>query len=128
MRSAPLILLVDDDEDIRDVVSDVLEAAGYSVELASDGAMALSRLERAPVPSLIILDMMMPFVDGATFIRELDARASLPCIPTLLLTALPPRGVSALDLPTSPPILPKPFDLDEFLRIVAAHTAIQTVA
>ncbi|HEY2512188.1 MAG TPA: response regulator [Polyangiaceae bacterium] len=128
MRSAPLVLLVDDDEDIRMVVRDVLESEGYAVELASDGATALSRLQRPPPPSLILLDMTMPFMDGVTVVRELEARESLSCVPILLLTALLPSVVSTLALPTSYAILHKPFDLDVFLRTVAARTAIETVA
>ena len=123
MRSTPLVLLVDDDEDIRDVVRDVLESAGYAVELASDGAMALARLERPPFPSLIVLDLMMPVVDGVTFVRELESRAS-PCgIPILFSTALPRTVVSTLDLPAYCALVRKPFDLDDFLDKVATHAA-----
>src|SRR5436190_20649462 len=63
-RRCRIILVVDDDDDVRDVLRDVLEDEGYKVCTAANGRDALDRL-KALVPCLIVLDLMMPIMDGA---------------------------------------------------------------
>lgn len=71
MKNCKAILVVEDDEDIRDLVAETLANEGFRVELASNGAEALSKLEKMPVPTLVFLDLMMPSMNGWEF---LDAR------------------------------------------------------
>lgn len=120
MDSAPLVLLVEDDPDVQEATRDVLEGAGYTVEVSSDGGRALMRLAERPSPALILLDWMMPVLDGAAFLREFEARVDLPQVAIVLLTAVPPRVFATHEVRR--PVLHKPFDLEEFLDTVARHT------
>src|SRR3990172_5902465 len=78
------ILVVDDEADVRSLLSRVLRDAGYSVDTADDGGEALARLE-ANRPDLVLLDLMMPGVDGWGVLAELRKTPSPP--PLLLVTA-----------------------------------------
>ena len=77
--TAPLILIVDDDANLLVILADQLRADGYEVQTARDGDEALRRLGRA-WPDLLIVDMLMPRMDGLTLAREVKARADLPII------------------------------------------------
>ena len=83
------ILLIEDDEDIRDVVADILEQNGYRVERAGDGADALLKLRAAAQPpKVIFLDLLMPMMDGATFRAEQLRDPRLAAIPVVVMSAL----------------------------------------
>src|SRR5215471_4078459 len=71
-ETKPVVLIVDDDEDIRESVASILRVEGYDVDVACHGKEALDRLVTAAPPSLILLDLMMPVMDGRTFLQELD--------------------------------------------------------
>ena len=86
MRQSPLILVVDDNEANVDILQTRLEALGYAVITACDGEEALQRA-RTELPDLILLDIMMPKLDGLEVTRRLKADASLPFIPIILVTA-----------------------------------------
>ena len=81
---APRILVVDDDPNLLVVLADQLRADGFEVSTARDGMEALRRLEHA-WPDLLVIDMMMPRMDGLTLAREVKDRADLPII---VLTAI----------------------------------------
>jgi DNA-binding response OmpR family regulator len=72
-RNRAPILIIEDDEDIRELLTVLLEAEGYSVNVAADGLQARDKLLTAGRPALIILDWMMPCVDGEQFLTELRA-------------------------------------------------------
>jgi DNA-binding response OmpR family regulator len=72
-RSRGPILVIEDDEDIRELLTVLLEAEGYSVNVAADGLQAREQLHTAGRPAAIILDWMMPRVDGEEFLTELRA-------------------------------------------------------
>ncbi len=78
------ILVVDDEENIRELYRDELAEEGYRVELAENGAEALAKLESFR-PDLVTLDVMMPGMDGIEVLRRI--REKNPSIPVLLLTA-----------------------------------------
>src|SRR6185312_13240182 len=86
MRETPLILVVDDVPDNVEILQMRLEAQGYEVATAGDGVEALERA-RELVPDLVLLDIMMPKMDGIAAVRQLKADASLPFIPVILVTA-----------------------------------------
>jgi CheY-like chemotaxis protein len=111
--SAPQVLLVEDDRDVRESVQEVLEGAGYETVIAPDGRAALDVLQAVPAPALILLDLMMPVLSGAEFmeIRSRDPR--LITIPVVLLTAV----VAPSEL-LCQPVLRKPVDVDELLAMV----------
>jgi len=77
--SAPRILIVDDDPNLLVILAEQLRADGYEVQTARDGEEALRRLGQA-WPDLLIIDMLMPRMDGLTLAREIKARADLPII------------------------------------------------
>jgi len=82
--SALRILVVDDEDRIRKIVGDFLSRAGYEIIEASDGEQALRLVRDDPVPDLIILDVMMPVLDGWTVLSEIRRTSNVPVI---LLTA-----------------------------------------
>jgi adenylate cyclase len=86
VRQPPLILIADDNEANRDILARRLEANGYELAMAADGEEALA-LARGKLPDLILLDVMMPKVDGLEVCRQLKGDRSLPFIPIILVTA-----------------------------------------
>ena len=85
-RGTPLVLVADDEEDIRALVAFRLQRAGYDVITAADGATALT-LATTRLPDLIVLDMMMPKATGLEVTRSLREQDSTKDIPVILLTA-----------------------------------------
>ena len=86
LRETPLVLVADDEEDIRALVAFRLQRAGYDVITAGDGAEALT-LATSRLPDLIVLDMMMPKATGLEVTRSLREQDSTKDIPVILLTA-----------------------------------------
>ena len=80
------ILIVDDDSDIRDILAEVLQHEGYNVLKARNGEEGLKFLE-SNAPSLILLDLMMPVMDGWTFKEIIDSQAATSKIPVVVLSA-----------------------------------------
>jgi two-component system response regulator MprA len=121
------ILVVDDDRAIRESLDRALALEGYRVVAATDGAQALE-LVAEQQPDVIVLDLMMPNVDGLTVCRRLRARRDRT--PILMLTARTETSdrVSGLDAGADD-YLPKPFDLDELLariRALLRRTKVET--
>ena len=112
------LLIVDDDEDIRLALAEVLEIGGFEVRLAANGREALAQLrEDAVAPALILLDMMMPVMDGWTLMGELGKDARLASIPIVVLSAY--RGPSEVPMPITPrAVVPKPVSMDGLLQAV----------
>jgi CheY-like chemotaxis protein len=81
------ILVVDDDPDVRDAIAGVLSDEGYQVTSAGNGREALEQLHRRSRPSLILLDMVMPDMDGWNFRMELKKEPELAEIPVVILSA-----------------------------------------
>ena len=86
LRETPLVLVADDEEDIRALVAFRLRRAGYDVITAADGAEALT-LATSRLPDLLVLDMMMPKATGLEVTRSLREQDSTRDIPVILLTA-----------------------------------------
>ena len=114
---AKLIFVVDDDPWIQQVLRLSLEDEGYYVVVASSGEEALEQLAQCR-PSLIVLDWMMPRMNGPEFARELNRRGLRPDIPVLLLTAAGGPTAKAAMIGADA-CLAKPFDLTELLNEVA---------
>ena len=112
MSDRKRVLVVDDEPAIRYTVQDALSEAGYQVATAQHGAQALVEVSRAR-PHVIVLDLMMPVMDGWTFLRHCKD------IPVVLMSAT--YNLKGAE-PREPVkgILPKPFDLDDLLAAVAA--------
>src|SRR5262249_14478860 len=86
VRQPALILVADDNEANRDILARRLEANGYAIVMAADGEEALA-MARDQLPDLILLDIMMPKMDGLEVCRQLKADRSLPFMPIILVTA-----------------------------------------
>jgi len=100
MAEPPLILLVEDDFMLRGSLAAVLQSEGYQVESAANALEALTRLTRPPKPSLILLDIMLPYMDGLEFRALQRAAPDMADIPVIVITAvgLRPDVAAELDL------------------------------
>jgi class 3 adenylate cyclase len=135
MRDPPLILVVDDVPDNVDILQMRLEAQGYEVVTAGDGLEALEKI-RELAPDLVLLDVMMPKLDGIETVKRLKADASLPFIPVILVTAKADASdvVGGLEA-GGDDYLTKPVDhaalsarVRAMLRIKALHDTVQQQA
>lgn len=113
------VLIVDDDPEIRDALADTLEGRGYNVAVAGDGAEALDWLRKSAAPCLIVLDLMMPTMDGYEFISQQKLDPALADIPVVIITAgRHPNPSRVLEVAE---VLHKPLARDRFMNIVQQH-------
>jgi CheY-like chemotaxis protein len=112
MTAGTTILVVDDDEDNREAIAATLQIRGFQVVLAVNGAQALGLLRGGLAPDLIILDLMMPVMDGWAFLRERRAEPAIAAIPVLVLSAVTERSGERLD---ADDFLAKPMELKALL-------------
>ena len=108
------ILVVEDDEELRDLIGDLLEEEGYDVVPAANGKQALDYLQGARrLPSLVLLDLLMPFVSGWELLRAIKDDPWSSAMPVVVMTAVKrdrPLGATA--------VLKKPFKIAELLEVV----------
>jgi CheY-like chemotaxis protein len=116
---APTILIVDDDESLRQLLGLHLSAAGYAVLLAED-AIAAGYLVLRQAPDLIISDVHMPHMDGFEFIAALKSDKTLPHIPVIFLTSFEEGDDRGKEL-GAVGYLTKPIRADRLLAMVARH-------
>jgi len=115
------VLVVDDDETIRESIVDFLHDNGYQAEGALDGKDALDKLGMSgQKPCLIVLDLMMPVMDGLSFRQEQLRRPELSAIPVLVLSAYKDVAERAQELEAAA-YLNKPLKLSDLLRLVEHH-------
>jgi CheY-like chemotaxis protein len=117
VRSGDIVLVVDDDPELREIMEAVLAKAGYSVVVAADGHEGL-KLMRSVRPALVFLDINMPIMDGAEFRESQRRDPDMIRIPTVVMTAANTEPL--LDLAVEE-TLRKPFHLDDLMRIVRRH-------
>jgi CheY-like chemotaxis protein len=120
MSNGASVLLVEDDHDIRVSIRSLLEDRGYDVLTVADGRSALDLLLRTtPSPALIILDLMLPVMDGWHFVEHVREHDDLATIPIVIMSAWrgrpPPAGAVG--------VLSKPVNVPALLRMVADHCA-----
>jgi DNA-binding response OmpR family regulator len=80
-------LVVEDDQIIATVVEHLLSRRGFTVEIARDGRQALEFIEAKPKPAIVVLDVMLPYVDGFDLIKTIRAHATWREVPVVMLTA-----------------------------------------
>ena len=112
------VLLVEDNDDVREMMALALELAGHDVVLAANGREALARLRERPRPCVILLDLMMPVMNGWEFRLALRSEPALRDVPVVVVSAVNEElarqaGATAY--------LPKPIDIDRMLELVAEH-------
>ncbi|HLV67510.1 MAG TPA: response regulator [Polyangiaceae bacterium] len=115
------VMVVEDDEDIRTGIAEVLRDEGYAVVEAKDGAEGLERVDAGDVPALILVDLTMPRVSGPEFVRAVRDRSRLAQVPIVLLTGAldSQRYVQELGVAGC---LGKPFSLGALLDVVAKES------
>jgi signal transduction histidine kinase len=109
------VLVVDDDGDILDALSWILESAGYRVDACTNGKAALDRLQQSPVDA-IVLDLMMPVMNGWEFVTAKKADASIAQIPVVAISADSSAQATAIGAEA---YLPKPLDADDLVATVS---------
>ncbi|MCY1030009.1 response regulator [Corallococcus sp. BB11-1] len=111
-NSPPLVLLIEDEEDIRDAVSTLLEMEGFQVAQCVHGEDAWGWLGSNPCPDLVLLDLMMPVMDGQSFLSRLAQERMLEGVPIVVLSGSPfqPAGAVAY--------LRKPVSVNQLMEMV----------
>jgi CheY-like chemotaxis protein len=112
------VLIVEDDEDLRDMMAQMLSIEGYRTATAANGREALDYLHHTARPNVILLDLMMPVMDGWEFRRLQKADPELAPVPVIVLSALDPGRAASVDADA---FLKKPLDFDRLLDLVRSH-------
>ncbi|HET6312609.1 MAG TPA: response regulator [Chloroflexia bacterium] len=115
------VLVVEDEAYLCDLVADVLEAEGHQARTASNGHEALERVQDRK-PQLILLDLMMPVMDGWEFIRALRSNRDWADIPIVVVTAV--YDIKRTQQETGAvAVVTKPFDIDQIADVVARFSS-----
>lgn len=116
------ILLVEDDVDVREALVQVLHFEGYETATASNGEEALERLASDPTPNVIVLDLMMPVMDGRQFRVAQMRDPAIANIPVIVISAAAygEETVAGLGIAA---YLRKPIEVEELLAAIARHCA-----
>ena len=116
--SSCTVFVVEDDVDTRDMLGRFLELEGFHVELASNGQQALERLNQGVHPCVILLDLMMPVMDGWQFRRQQVLDRQLAGIPVIVVSAAGKDRIGEIDANA---FLSKPVDLEQLLERVSQY-------
>lgn len=117
------VLIVEDDRDLCDAVSESLVEAGYDVAVAGNGAAAMEVLETSRVPpGLVLLDLMMPVMDGEEFLQEIRKQPRWAALPVVVFTA-DGQAVTKVTSLGAQGALRKPVKLDDLLDTVSRYWA-----
>lgn len=128
MDRETLVLIVDDNSTNLKVLSDSLKLAGYRVLIAKDGESALSKLEKIQ-PDLILLDVMMPGIDGFETCQRIKSRDHIKDIPIIFMTALADTEYKVKGLKLGAvDYITKPFQQEEVLVRVRVHTQLRQLS
>lgn len=109
------VLIVEDERDLLDSLQEFFEDEGFTVQTATNGAEALSLLDADELPSVVLLDLMMPVLDGNELYARMRAEPRLAGIPVIVSTSDPSRA------PSGVLIMKKPVNLGSLLGAVQSH-------
>lgn len=112
------ILIVDDDPGIREILAMTLEFDGYNVSSVANGKEALEHLKSQNSPCLVLLDLMMPVMDGFTFIQTVERQKEMHHHPIVVVTAVPER---ILNLKKTYQVMRKPIEPKHLERLVQMY-------
>lgn len=113
------VLIVEDQADLREMMAQMLTLEGFDAETATDGVDALGKLQgTGPRPHLILLDMMMPRMDGWTFVDHQHRNPAIAAIPVVVLSALPRDRLRGVRVAA---VLQKPLNFDNLLDTIRIH-------
>jgi len=113
------VLVVEDDDALRQAVVEVLKEDGYTVSSARNGIEAIDLLERAPAPCVVLVDLMMPVMTGWELVDSMRSKHELASIPVVVTSAAADRSPPGVD-----GVLMKPLSLDDLLAVVSEHCAV----
>src|SRR5687768_16348802 len=111
------VLAVEDNAELRDLICEALRDGGFRVRAAANGAEALETLRSGPAPALLLIDLMMPVMDGWTLHEHLRSDPRTAAIPVVVMTAF---DACVAPVPGAA-MLRKPFGVDDLIRAVEAH-------
>jgi CheY-like chemotaxis protein len=111
-------LIVEDDEDLREMMAQLLTLEGFQAATVANGREALEYLHVADTPDVILLDLMMPVMDGWEFRRHQQSDPALAPVPVIVLSALDQARASSLEADA---FLKKPLDFDRLLSLVRSY-------
>jgi CheY-like chemotaxis protein len=122
MAQGAAVLVVEDDEDVRQATVTFLSSAGYACLEAANGREALDRLPDLARPAVVILDVMMPVMDGLDFLQEVGRRGQLSRLSVVIVTASPSicEGRTVAD---GFPVVQKPIAAGRLLELVQTRVA-----
>ena len=112
------VLIVEDDADLREMMAQLLALEGFGATTAANGLEALEYLERGAKPDVILLDLMMPVMDGWEFRRQQQSDPALAGVPVIILSALDQRRAAEVNAAA---VLKKPLDFDRLLELVRQY-------
>jgi CheY-like chemotaxis protein len=118
MAKAGFVLIVEDDDDLREVEAEILDQAGYRIATARDGREGMDIVDKE-MPALIFLDMKMPGMDGWAFTREFRARYDRRS-PIVVVTAAVQALARAEEI-AADGLIEKPFEASEFIKAVKLY-------
>jgi CheY-like chemotaxis protein len=124
LDNRPLVLVVDDDARSAGLLARMLCSDGYEAEVTTDGAAAIARLTRSPVPEALVTDFHLPHADGLAVGKYARSRRS--AMPIIMVTGYPQSLQAAVDPLDHPPIvlLTEPLDYPELLRRLATALGV----
>lgn len=114
------ILIVEDNQDARDTLTELLRLYGYEVGSASNGQEALDYLRNGPLPAVILLDLTMPVMTGLQFLAERSLDPALATIPVVVISALADRTDVRTHL-SGLTLLTKPVDIQLLLNVLSGY-------
>ena len=117
MDNLPKVLVVDDDPAILEICSDLLQTEGYTVSVATNGQQALEQIRTDP-PQVILMDIMMPVLDGVEACRQVKANPVTAAIPVVLMSARTNLTRQSQELASADALVAKPFDIDHLLNTI----------
>jgi DNA-binding response OmpR family regulator len=112
------ILIVEDDADLREMMAQLLTLEGFRASTVANGREALEYLSQGDKPDVILLDLMMPIMDGWEFRRQQEADATLSTVPVIVLSALDQTRATDVNAVA---FLKKPLDFDRLLELVRQY-------
>ena len=112
------ILIIEDNEDALEAISDLLKMDGFSTVTATNGALGLCKMKAEEHISMVLLDLWMPIMDGWQFLRERKRDSRLAKIPVVVLSALPTKSIEGAEA-----VLTKPVNVDLLLQTLRRYVA-----
>jgi CheY-like chemotaxis protein len=113
----PWVLVIDDDQDNRELLAELIESAGYEVASCGSGIDAATVLDKRGKPCVVLADVLMPDMHGTAFVESMKRRPGFEDTPVIFVTGANPSTLAHIEAT----VLRKPYDLDVLLDLVSRH-------